>query len=69
VGLQQCGGAPAGGSSDRDGQTGKLKMIIKVVPTTGLEPIKRVFSPLPMIASFSVFIAHTVTSILNHFKH
>ena len=40
-----------------------------MVPTTGLEPINRVFSPLPMIASFSVFIAHTVTSIANHFKH
>jgi hypothetical protein len=37
----------------------------KVVPTTGLEPINRVFSPLPMIASLSVFISHTVTNIFN----
>jgi hypothetical protein len=27
------------------------------VPTTGLEPINRVFSPLPTLASFGVFIA------------
>jgi len=40
-----------------------------MVPTTGLEPINGVFSPLPMIASFSVFIAHTVTEVFNEFKH
>ena len=40
-----------------------------MVPTTGLEPINKVFSPLPMVASFSVFIAHTVTSIINNYKH
>ena len=41
----------------------------KVVPTTGLEPINGVFSPLPMLASFSIFIAHTVTRISNNFKY
>jgi hypothetical protein len=40
-----------------------------MVPTTGLEPIKRVFSPLPTLASFSVFIAHTVTAVFNDCKH
>ena len=40
-----------------------------MVPTTGLEPINRVFSPLPTLASFSVFIAHKVTSTINLFKH
>ena len=40
-----------------------------MVPTTGLEPINRVFSPLPTLASFSVFIAHTVTTVFNDFKH
>ena len=40
-----------------------------VVPTTGLEPINRVFSPLPAIASFSVFIAHKVTGLFNDCKH
>jgi hypothetical protein len=28
-----------------------------------------VFSPLPTLASFSVFIAHTVTAVFNDFKH
>ncbi len=35
----------------------------KMVPTTGLEPINRVFSPLPTLASFSVFIAYLVTPL------
>ncbi len=35
----------------------------------GLEPINWVFSPLPMIASFSVFISRTVTDIASVYKH
>jgi hypothetical protein len=46
-----------------------LLMIFKVVPTTGFEPINMVFSPLPTLASFSVFIAHKVTNKFNDFKH
>jgi hypothetical protein len=46
-----------------------LSYSTKVVPTTGLEPINKVFSPLPTLASFSVFIAHTVTSTFNFCKH
>jgi hypothetical protein len=40
-----------------------------MVPTTGLEPVNRVFSPLPTLASFSVFIAHKVTNKFNVCKH
>ena len=40
-----------------------------MVPTTGLEPINRVFSPLPALASFSVFITHKVTTIISKYKH
>jgi hypothetical protein len=50
-------------------QANLTKPLPNMVPTTGLEPINGVFSPLPMIASFNVFIAHTVTRISNHFKH
>src|SRR5664279_5694511 len=41
----------------------------KMGPTTGLEPINRVFSPLPMIASSCVFIALQYTRIGNVCKH
>src|SRR5664279_4082224 len=41
----------------------------KMGPTTGLEPINRVFSPLPMIASSCVFIAIQYTRIGNVCKH
>jgi hypothetical protein len=40
-----------------------------MVPTTGIEPINSVFSPLPMIASSCVFIALQYTRIGNVCKH
>lgn len=40
-----------------------------MVPTTGLEPINMGFSPLPALASFSMFISYMVTTIASVFKH
>jgi hypothetical protein len=40
-----------------------------VVPTTGLESINSLFSPLPVVASSGMFIAHTVTNKTNIYKH
>ena len=41
----------------------------EMVPTTGLEPINGLFSPLPMIASGCVFIALQYTRTSNDCKH
>jgi hypothetical protein len=41
----------------------------QMAPEVGLESKNRVFSPLPTLASVSVFITHMVTAVFNDFKH
>ena len=53
----------------RAGKRIKRREQMEMVPTTGLEPINMVFSPLLKLASFGVFITHRVTRIANVFKY